>query len=400
MEPVQLANPENAFDGGVLDKKWMFNVVGHLNLWHAGEVKLPSTEWGSGKILVSNSGWVVDLTKLKVPASSQLQLLREFDISVQSDNDSTVRVMAGTWMGIKQTGATNAGTRDAYHTLTVANGDKIYLKLDYHKLNSLAELTVLAGATLPAIVPEDGLWYTQLATVSITAGRITVSQTRWGPLEYAGRYQHMREFDVSANAEDVPSVVVMGGTWMGIKGTGGFYGPSRNELFTLYVAHGDTVYVKLDRYAGTLTYHAGATVPGSSPELDLYYKALATISIAAGRITVSQTRWGPLEYLPPYVNYFPLDDSSSSTAHTDYWANYKPYDASGVLRSGYNAVTWTGPRYYQTYTGPTNIGGTDFYEITTKVFDRTKTTDSNGGTSDISAEFLKKTLVWLSFTSV
>jgi len=57
MEPVQLANAENAFEGGVLDKKWMFNVVGHLNLWHAGEVKLPSTEWGSGRILVSNTGW-------------------------------------------------------------------------------------------------------------------------------------------------------------------------------------------------------------------------------------------------------------------------------------------------------------------------------------------------------
>ena len=325
--------------------------------------------------------------------------LREFDISVLSHTDLTVKVLSGTWMGIRQTGATDDGTRGAYHELTVADGDKIYLKLDYHKLSSSGELTVLAGATLPASVPADGLWYTQLATVSIADDFITIAQTRWGPLEYAGRLQHLREFDVSVLDDAGPSVVVMGGTWMGIKGTGGFYGPSRNELFTLYVSHGDTVYVKLDRYAGTLTYHAAASLPGTSPELDLYYVALATISIADGRMTVAQTRWGPLEYLPPFTDTFPLDGSSSSTAHTDYWANYKPYDHSGVLRNGYNAVTWTGDRYYQTSASIT-IGGNTFYIITTKVFSRTVTVDSNGGISDISAEFLKTTLTWLSDTSL
>ena len=283
MEPVQLANPENAFEGGVLDKKWMFNVVGHLNLWHAGEVKLPSTEWGSGRILVSNTGWVVDLTRLKVPASSQLQCLREFDISVQSNPDSTVRVMNGTWIGVYSGAGTNPYTRGWYSTVTVADGD--------------------------------------------------------------------------------------------------------------------TVYVKLDRLGNTLSYLAAATPPASSPELGWYYANLALITITGGRIGIQQYRWGPLEYLPPFVNYFPLDDSSSSTAHTDYWANYKPYNASGVLRNGYNAVTWTGDRYYQT-SASTTIGGNTFYIVTTKVFSRTVTIDSNGGASDISTEFLKKTLTWLSDTSV
>jgi hypothetical protein len=97
MDPVQLANPENAFEGGVLDKKWMFNVVGHLNLWHAGEVKLPSTEWGSGKILVSNTGWVVDLTRLKVPASSQVQSQRQFQIVAAGED--TVKIYNGTLFG-------------------------------------------------------------------------------------------------------------------------------------------------------------------------------------------------------------------------------------------------------------------------------------------------------------
>jgi hypothetical protein len=238
---------------------------------------------------------------------------REFDISVLDHSGPTVKVMAGTWMGIKQAGATFDGSERAYHALTVANGDKIYLKLDYHEFSlSKGELTVIAGATVPAIDPVNGLFYTELATISIAAGIISISQTRWGPLEYAGRLQHLREFDVSVLDDAGPSVVVMGGTWMGVKGTGGFYGPSRNELFTLYVANGDTVYVKLNKYAATpaLTYHAG-TMPADAPEQGLFYTALATISIAAGRVTVAQTRWGPLEYLPGEHREFHIVPSSA-----------------------------------------------------------------------------------------
>ena len=127
MEPVKLANPENAFEGGVLDKKWMFNVVGHLNLWHAGEVKLPSTEWGSGKILVSNTGWVVDLTRLKVPASSQVQSQRQFHIVAAGAN--TVKIYNGTLFGeLPDDFEVN---NSPMFTLTVANGDKIYAAITW-----------------------------------------------------------------------------------------------------------------------------------------------------------------------------------------------------------------------------------------------------------------------------
>jgi len=333
------------------------------------------------------------------PQANPVSPLREFDISVLSHSDLTVKVMDGTWMGIRKAGATEAGTRGAYHTLTVANGDKIYLKLDYHELTSAGTLDILAGATVPADVPSDGLFYRQLATVSVADSLVSTEQTLWGPLQYSGRYQHLREFDVSPLRDSDPSVRIMAGTWMGIKGTGGFFSPGRGEYFTLYVAHGDTVYVKLDRGAGTLTYHAASTVPGTSPELGLYYKGLATVSIADGRVSTAQLKWGPLEYLPPYNDTFPLLGHASATAHTDYWADYKPYDSSGVLRNGYNAVTWTGDRYYQTSTS-TTIGGNTFYIVTTKVFSRTVTVDSNGGISAISAEFLKTTLTWLSDTAV
>jgi hypothetical protein len=394
MEPVKLANPENAFDGGVLDKKWMFNVVGHLNLWHAGEVKLPSTEWGSGRILVSNTGWVVDLTRLKVPASSQLQCLREFDISVQSNPDSTVRVMRGTWMGRAQPGATNPGTRNAYHTLTVANGDKIYVEFNTHTYFA----TVLAGATTPSNNEHVGLYYRELATVTIAAGIISIYQYLWGPLEYTMRFNDRREFDVEPFIGGASTVSVKGGTWMGVKGTG--TDPlTRSEYFGVNVVNGDTVYVGYNSYYNTLTYYAGATMPADQPEYQQWYTGLATIAVTAGVVSVSQYRWGPLEYTKRYNTSYALLDSSSSTAHTDQWYNYAPYDAAGGLRAGYNAVTWTGDRYYQTSSSIT-IDGVTFYVVTTKVFSRTVTTDSNGGTSNISAEFLKITLKWVSDTSV
>ena len=188
MEPVKLANPENAFEGGVLDKKWMFNVVGHLNLWHAGEVKLPSTEWGSGKILVSNSGWMVDLTRLKVPASSQVQSQREFQIVAFGAN--TVKIYNGTLFGQLPTGFSVGNS--PIKTLTVANGDKIYAKVTWNRtLNNTGDIastittrTIEAAATVPANDPAVGTRHYQLATVTLGAGNIpNIAQSRWGPID-------------------------------------------------------------------------------------------------------------------------------------------------------------------------------------------------------------------------
>jgi hypothetical protein len=188
MEPVKLANPENAFEGGVLDKKWMFNVVGHLNLWHAGEVKLPSSEWGSGKILVSNTGWVVDLTRLKVPASSQVQSQREFQIVAFGAN--TVKIYNGTLFGQLPTGF--SVNNSPIKTLTVANGDKIYAKVTWNRtlnitgdiVSTITTRTIEAAATVPANDPQAGTRHYQLATVTVDGGGVvTVSQTRWGPID-------------------------------------------------------------------------------------------------------------------------------------------------------------------------------------------------------------------------
>ena len=188
MEPVQLANPENAFDGGVLDKKWMFNVVGHLNLWHAGEVKLPSTDWGSGRILVSNSGWMVDLTRLKIP-DRYGKNYREFHIEAAGANK--VRIYTGTLFGSLPTGF-SVGDSPMFTLSSLANNDKIYAAITWDRrvlangdiVSTITSRTVAKAATLPTNDPLTATRYYQLATVTLGAGNIPViAQSRWGPID-------------------------------------------------------------------------------------------------------------------------------------------------------------------------------------------------------------------------
>jgi hypothetical protein len=209
MEPVKLANPENAFEGGVLDKKWMFNVVGHLNLWHAGEVKLPSTEWGSGKILVSNTGWVVDLTRLKVPASSQVQSQRQFHIVAAGE--STVKIYNGTLFGQLPTGF--SVNNSPIKTLTVANGDKIYAAITWDRrvlangniVGTITSRTIAKAATVPSNNELTATRYYQLATVTLGAGNIPViAQSRWGPIDDlpgTARYNYYTSGGTTAQAD-------------------------------------------------------------------------------------------------------------------------------------------------------------------------------------------------------
>ena len=188
MEPVQLANPDNAFEGGVLDKKWMFNAVAHMNLWHAGEVKLPSTDWGSGKILVSNAGWVVDLTKLKVPAEYRKNF-REFHIEAAGANK--VRIYTGTLFGQLPTGF-SVGDSPMFTLSSLANNDKIYAAITWDRrvlangdiVSTITSRTVAKAATVPTNDPLTATRYYQLATVTLGAGNIPViAQSRWGPID-------------------------------------------------------------------------------------------------------------------------------------------------------------------------------------------------------------------------
>ena len=187
MEPVKLANPENAFEGGVLDKKWMFNAVAHMNLWHAGEVKLPSTDWGSGKILVSNAGWVVDLTRLKVPAEYRKNF-REFHIEAAGANK--VRIYNGTLFG-QLPDDFSVNDSPMFTLPSLSNNDKIFAKVTWNRtvgaygtfVSSITTRTIEAAATVPDNDQQTATRHYELATVTLGAGNIPViAQTRWGPI--------------------------------------------------------------------------------------------------------------------------------------------------------------------------------------------------------------------------
>ena len=209
MEPVQLANPDNAFEGGVLDKKWMFNVVGHLNLWHAGEVKLPSTEWGSGKIIVTNSGWMVDLTRLKIP-DRYGKNFREFHIEAAGANK--VRIYTGTLFGSLPTGF-SVGDSPMFTLSSLANNDKIYAKVTWNRrvssygniVGNITTRTIEAAATVPDDDQQAGTRHYQLATVTLGDGNIPViAQSRWGPIDDlpgTARYNYYTDSGTTAQAD-------------------------------------------------------------------------------------------------------------------------------------------------------------------------------------------------------
>ncbi len=270
---------------------------------------------------------------------------REFDISVESDDNLTVRVLDGTWMGIKQedeqeNGADEEaqslreatyGTRDAYHILTVANDDKIYLKLEYRDNGgALSKLTVIAGATVPDNDLALGIWYRELATVSVANGLISVFQTQWGPLEYLSTPQ--REFHIEASGEF--TVRIYNGTLFGEIPDG--FSVNNDPIFELDgLADGDKIYAAItwDRrvlangdIVSTITDrlidHA-ATVPDNDPLTATRYYELAVIGLDPDNIPiVSQSRWGPIDDLPgtasnPYL--MPPSPGDQTDAQTDYY---------------------------------------------------------------------------------
>jgi hypothetical protein len=137
---------------------------------------------------VSNTGWVIDLTRMKVPASSQVQSQREFQIVAFGAN--TVKIYNGTLFGQLPTGF--SVNNSPIKTLTVANGDKIYAKVTWNRtlpiygdiVSSITTRTIEAAATVPADDPQTATRHYQLATVTLGAGNIPViAQSRWGPID-------------------------------------------------------------------------------------------------------------------------------------------------------------------------------------------------------------------------
>jgi hypothetical protein len=125
---------------------------------------------------------------MKVPASSQVQSQREFQIVAFGAN--TVKIYNGTLFGQLPTGF--SVNNSPIKTLTVASGDKIYAKVTWNRtmsntgdiVSTITTRTIEAAATVPADDPAVGTRHYQLATITLGAGNIPViAQSRWGPID-------------------------------------------------------------------------------------------------------------------------------------------------------------------------------------------------------------------------
>jgi hypothetical protein len=135
----------------------------------------------------------------------------------------------------------------------------------------------------------------------------------------------------------------------------------------------------------TRTIEAAAAVPADDPQTATRHYQLATVTVdGGGVVTVSQTRWGPIDDLPGTARYNYSMNSASTTAQTDYWdllATGKGKQAGGVtdLAPSYDSVQVAGyggwARFIQ--------DGTNL-----KIFARGTTMNSVGQITYIGPEYL------------
>ena len=127
----------------------------------------------------------------KISVKNNGRFLRQFrEFHIEPSGASTVAIYNGTLFGSLPTGF--SVNDDPIKTLAVANGDKIYAKITWNRtvpylgdtINSITTRTIEAAAAVPADDLQAGTRHYQLATVTVTdAGTVSVSQTRWGPID-------------------------------------------------------------------------------------------------------------------------------------------------------------------------------------------------------------------------
>jgi hypothetical protein len=127
----------------------------------------------------------------KISAKNDGRFKREFrEFHIEPSGASTVAIYNGTLFGSLPTGFSVNDSPIA--TLAVANGNKIYAKVTWNRtlsntgdiVSTITTRTIEAAAAVPANDPAVGTRHYQLATVAVTdAGTVSVSQTRWGPID-------------------------------------------------------------------------------------------------------------------------------------------------------------------------------------------------------------------------
>ncbi len=165
-----------------------------------------------------------------------------------------------------------------------------------------------------------------------------------------------REFHIVPSGAD--TVAIYNGTLFGSLPTG--FSVNDDPIKKLAVANGNKIYAKITwnrtlNITGdivstitTRTIEAAAAVPANDPAVGTRHYQLATVAVTdAGTVSVSQTRWGPIDDLPGTARWNYSMNSASTSAQTDYWdllATGKGKQAGGVtdLAPTYDSVQVAG----------------------------------------------------------
>ena len=211
-----------------------------------------------------------------------------------------------------------------------------------------------------------------------------------------GRFKReFREFHIEPLSPF--TVAIYNGTLFGSLPTG--FSVNDSPIATLAVANGNKIYAKVTwnrtlNNTGDIvstitarTIEAAATVPANDPAVGTRHYQLATVAVTdAGTVSVSQTRWGPIDDLPGTARYNYLT-SAGTTAQTDYWdllATGKGKQAGGAtdIAPTYDSIQLTGGAFMRAELSGTNLllfardgtlnsqGALTYASVETKVFDK------------------------------
>jgi len=174
----------DAFKGGALDNRYLGKIVERIN--RDMRVTMPPGV-GIPKVIQSEQNVWLDFSTCKI--NSPQNYTREFDIQQMGDGTARVMILDGTVMGKVPETPNNLtlapdGTR-AFYTLTVADGDKIWIKLVRDAQARYVSSAIEAGANVPADATGETYYKIGSVDVATAAGHsiVTPVNTRWGPIE-------------------------------------------------------------------------------------------------------------------------------------------------------------------------------------------------------------------------
>jgi hypothetical protein len=222
--------------------------------------------------------------------------------------------------------------------------------------DGVSDALTLAPRTLKAILQE-------LEKMCHSSDSILCEPLPGGPgfkisVKNNGRFlREFREFHIEPLSPF--TVAIYNGTLFGSLPTG--FSANDDPIATLAVADGNKIYAKVTwnrtmsstgdivSTITTRTIEAAAAVPANNNLTATRHYELATVAVTAGgTVSVSQTRWGPIDDLPgtAYYNYWMPPDYGVTTAQTDYWdlvATGKGKDTSAVdLAPTYDSIQTNG----------------------------------------------------------